>query len=549
MVLDPARYTASAAEIVSRARRAGDHEALVAGLRAMAWARHAVLDNVTAKRLLDEAVRLAVRHRLDHRLGDVLVTRAIAVQELGGHAAAARDLRRAEPLVSPKQRPDLVMQQAILDHNAGRMLAATRLYQRVLTDPACPSIIWVKAANNLSVAQTQLGHPRAALAYLDRAAVLAQGLGPLLSAVIANSQAWSSFHAGRLTESIRRFEAAGPLYAAAGIPLGEHYLDYADALVDLRLLDEAAAVARLAAADFDRHGARLMAAEARLRGARLSLALGEPDTARAQAESAVADLRRQRRPAWVARATVAAVEAAAAGNGYPATALRRLGWAAATLQRLGLHANAVEAHLTAGRAALALGRPAPARRHLTVAADLARGQPLLVRLRGRISLALLASAAGSAEPVLRHCSAGLSDLARHRAALSSVELRVLAAGHGAELGDLGLRSLLRTASPSRILRWLERTRAAALLTVQPATAEVEEEVIALRSVEHQLRTARRERGEEPRDLLSRQSGLEARIRRRSWGRDGVSAGAADVVSTPELRALLDGGWLVEFAAV
>jgi tetratricopeptide (TPR) repeat protein len=441
------------------------------------------------------------------------------------------------------------MQRALLDHNAGHVVSAAALYRRVLADPACPPVIWVKAANNLSVAQTQLGRPAAALEHLDRAAVLARDLGPLLVAVIANSRAWSTFHAGRITESLRHFEEAGELFAAAGLPLGEHYLDYTDALVDLRLLDEAAGVARSAVAEFERHGARLMAAEARLRCARLALALGDVETARAEAESAVCDLRRQRRTAWVARATVTAANANARGEGYSPEVLRRLRRAAMTLQRLGLCADAVDAHLAAGRAAVALRRPALARHELTVASDLARRQTLLVRLRGRLARALLATAVGSPGQVLRHCSQGLTDLARHRSALPSVELRVLAAGHGAELGQVGLRSLLPTASASRVLHWLERTRAASLLTVEPSAPGVDEDVTALRSIEHELRIARRERGVEPRDLVARQNALEARIRRRSWGHDGIAGAADAIVTSGELRGMLDGEWLVEFAAI
>src|SRR6185437_15904206 len=51
-------------------------------LIAQAWARHAVLDNAAAKQLLDQAARLAHREGLSQRLGDVLVTRAIALHEL-----------------------------------------------------------------------------------------------------------------------------------------------------------------------------------------------------------------------------------------------------------------------------------------------------------------------------------------------------------------------------------------------------------------------------------------------------------------------------------
>ncbi|PMR60336.1 hypothetical protein C1A38_14840 [Verrucosispora sp. ts21] len=577
VVLDPARYTATAREIVDLARRAGNDEALIVGLRALAWTRHAVLDNETAKSLLDSAARLATRRGLHRRLGEVLLTRSVALQELGRYPAATRDLRRAAGLVSPQQRPELLMQLAILDHNAGRVRAAARQYRVVLAEPACPPVIWVKAANNLSYAQTQLGRPQAALAYLDRAASLASDLGPMLSAVIENSRAWSSFHAGRFTESLRRFAEAGRLYTAAGLPLGEHYLDYTDALAELRLLDEAAAVARLAATDLERHGARLMAAEARLRCARLALALGDVDTARADATSAVRDFRRQRRTAWAAWAVVTAVEADAVADGFTTMAVRRLGHAAATLHRLGLRANAVEAHLVAGRAALATDDQRRARRHLAAAGALADGQTLLVRLRGRLALALLAdttthtaqgtaarprtasaygqgaatrSAAPDAGAVVRHCAAGLADLARHRAALPSVELRVLAAGHGVELGDLGLRHLLRTAPPSRVLHWLERTRAAALLTVEPAAHDdLDDLVIALRTVEQELRAARRERGPLPRTLLARQAALEVQIRRRSWGRDGTTTRSAEIVTAGQLRDLLDGGWLAEYATV
>ncbi|HEU4346425.1 MAG TPA: CHAT domain-containing protein [Actinoplanes sp.] len=548
VVLDPARYARDAEECVRRARSAGDSEALVVGLRAVAWARHAVLDNDGARKVLDEGVRLAVRHGLSRRLGDLLVTRAVALHELGRYPAAARDLRRAEPLVAAEDRPDLRFQLAVLDHNGGRIRSAAKAYRELLDDPQCPPVVWVKAANNLANVQTLLGRPQEALGHLDRAAVLARDLGPLLPAVIADSRAWSSFQAGQLAESVRRFEEAGRLHAAAGLPLGEHHLEYADVLSDLRLLDEATAVARSAAAEFERHGARLMAAEARLRCARLALELGDPITAWTDAEAAARDFRRQRRPAWAARATITKAEAEAARDGHSAGALRRLCAAAATLQRLGLRAEAAYGHLAAGRAALALHRPAAARQELGLAGDLAQGRSLLLRLRGHLARALLAQAEETGD-VVRECSLGLRDLARHRDALSSLELRVRAAGHGAELGELGLRDLLPTASPSRIFEWLERTRAAALTRVRPPATGVDDDVIALRGVEHELRAARLVRGEEPPALLARQSALEARIRRRAWTTDGAGGEAAAFATGGELRFALDGRWLVEYAVV
>ena len=58
--------------------------------------------------------------------------------------------------------------------------------------------------------------------------------------------------------------------------MGEHYIEYADALMELRLLPEAAGAARLAVAEFSAAGIPLMAAEAQLRVAQLALLTGDP---------------------------------------------------------------------------------------------------------------------------------------------------------------------------------------------------------------------------------------------------------------------------------
>lgn len=546
---DPVRYAPVTTKLLEQARAEKDAETLVIALRARAWALHGGLDNEAAKRLLDEAVRIAERQHLPKRLGELLVTRAIAHQELGRFDRARRDLERAGSLLSGPARADLLLQRAVLAHNTGRAKDAAVLYHEVLAEPDCEPVTWIKAANNLSNALTQLGRAGQALGYLERAAELAAGHGAWLVAVIAGSRAWSSFHAGHIAESLRLFEEAGPLYQAADAPMGEHYLEFADALVDLRLLGEAARVTRLAADELARHDAHLMAAEARLRSSRLALALGDVDTARRESEEAVADFRRQRRTAWVARATVAAVEAAAAASGPSSHGLHRLSRAAATLQRLGLLSVAVEAHLAAGRTAIALDRRAVARRHLTRAGELSQGQAVLVRLRGRLALALLAEAAGDPNAVILQCRAGLHDLDRHRSALASVELRVLASGHGHELGLMGLRTLLPSASPAQVFAWLERTRAVSLLLGEPVPDAADEDLAALRSVEQQLRTARREQADEPADLIDRQGILEARIRRRSWARHGSGDAPGSVIQPARLRRLLDDRWLVEFAAL
>jgi len=151
------------------------------------------------------------------------------------------------------------------------------------------------------------------------------------------------------------------------------------------------------------------------------------------------------------------------------------------------------------------------------------------------------------DAVLAHGRAGMDDLARHRATLASAELRALASGHGAELGRLGLASLLQTHAPAQVLAWMERTRVAALSSVDaPATEGIEEELGALRAVHADLLQARRETGTEPPDLLARQAAIEDHIRRATWARRPPATATGAGLSTAELRRLLAGQVLVEY---
>ena len=174
--------------LAAEARDAGAFEALVVALRAEAWcARHA-LDAEQAKRLLDEAVRVAGRHRLDDRLVQVLATRAAVNQELGRPGAARRDLDRARAHAGRTASADLGLQRAVLDHNEGRLRQAAVLYEQLLDDPSTPPDIRVKAANNLALIESHHGDHTSALARLDAVTGVAAELGPALVAIVAAEQ-------------------------------------------------------------------------------------------------------------------------------------------------------------------------------------------------------------------------------------------------------------------------------------------------------------------------------------------------------------------------
>jgi tetratricopeptide (TPR) repeat protein len=547
VVANPKEFGPVAVRLVADARRAGEPEALVAALRAEAWFERASLADERAKGLLDEAVRMASRHRLDARLGEVLVTRAAVNHELGRLAAAQRDLDRAASLAGGGRSAELELQQAALLQNMGHLSRAAAIYRRVLACPDPPAPVAAIMANNLALIEVQHGHADAALDLLDQAAKLAELVGPAVVALVAQSRGWAMVQAGRLTESLRMFGDAASLYEAAGLSLGEHYLEHVDALVDLRLLPEASEMAQRAVEQFEAQGVLLMGAEAQLRTAQLALLSGDHPTAVAAAEAASRSFRRQRRGAWAARATVVGVQARARGGEVSKVQLDAARRAAATLERLGIVSSAVDAYLVAGRVALLLGSAGVARRSLGRARELAAGGPVLTRLKGRVAAALQAQTLRDDRAAVEHCRAGLSDLTRHRAALPSMELRALASGHGADLGRLGLEVLLRTGSAQRVLEWMERTRSAALLAVEPpATEGIEAELAALWSVHAELAHARREQGTEPHELLAQQASIEARIRRDSWARQARVQLDGRLTPPAELRRLLGGQVLVEY---
>ncbi len=550
---DPQRYGPEAAELIVRARRTRDAEALVVALRAYAWVQRWRFAEVEAKRLLDEAYRIARRAGLAEALADVLISRATINHELGRLAAAARDLDEAAGLVAADRVIELAFQRAVLAQNIGRLAEAAEIYHSLLADPGIPPRTEVRAANNLAVIEAHHGRYAEASRRLEHAVRLAEDLGPTAVAQVGQSLAGVTVQSGRLAEGLRRFDEAARAFEAASLPLGEYYIEYADALMDLRLIPEATAAASAAEEEFRAGGARLMGAEAALRVAQLAMLAGDVARAETAAHAAAESFGRQGRSAWRARALLVKAEARLHSGAATGAELRSVRRAAGTLERLGMPATAVQAYLVAGRIGASLGHVRPAVDALRRAGGLARDMPVLVRLRGQVANALAARLRRGDPQVLGHCRRGLADLARYRSALPSVELRALASGHGAELGQMGLEVVVRAGSPPRVLEWMERTRVAGLLTVEPpALDEIKDDLDALRTVhaELELLAERSDRqAAAPSSLLAKQLAIEHRIRRATWHREAAGADAHSMVSVSALRRLLDGRILVEYGTL
>ncbi|MGV1008376.1 MAG: CHAT domain-containing protein [Dermatophilaceae bacterium] len=538
--------------LVAEAREARSPEALVVALRAQAWWARQHLDAEGAKPLLDEAVRVAARHRLSQRLAEVLATRAAVNQELGEAAAAQRDLDRARGVVSTHGPADVEFQQAVLHQNTGQFAAASTLYHRLLHNPDAPLDMRVKAANNLALIECQLGDPHAAFDRLSSLAADAVQAGPVGAAIVTDSLGWVAVQLGRLSDGLRILESAAERHREAALPLGEHYLEHCDALTDLRLLPEALDMARLALEEFQAHGVSLLVAEAQVRVARLSHLLGD-DAEAARAAAAARDLfRRQRRPAWAALSHVEEIEASVAERGVTATDVAALRQAAGVIERAGVVSWAVDAHLAAGRWAAKAGDRRTAAACFTDAMRLCRNGPTLLRLKGHLAGARLADTTGDDRLLFAHSRAGLAELAQHRTALSSTELRALASGHGVELGELSLRALLRHGTPGEVLQGMERTRAAALLPTQEDPSPARLPLLSeMRSVQVELAAGRAQTGREPPELLARLRSLEEGVRRAAWTAPGGEAAAPGGAPMPlqELRAALGGRVLVEYAVL
>ena len=426
IVGDPATLGPVAEEIATAARGAGDREALVVALRAMAWAERLQLRNIRALKLLDEAATHARHAALPHRLGEVLVSRAAVNLELGRTRVAVHDLDRAGVLVDAAGAPELGIKRGVLLSKVGRLAEARSAYLAVLNDPNAGVDVRSRAANNLAIDAATAGRVRDALYHIDLACELAAQVGPALVALVAQNRGLVLTQCGKLSEGLRQLDSAVAALAAVGLPLGEAYAESAETLAVLRALPEARDLAARAVAE--------------ARGARRT-ADGRRGTAEARGDRA-ADGRRcggatrgdgrrglfdeQKRRSWVAMATVVVTEARASRR--HADQLRRR-------PRLPgrRHPRPARPRRRCGRGRAgrgpggAVGGPHPGvAAEADVGVPAVAASPVLVRLQGRLAAALAAQADGDDQVLMQHCRAGLDELAAPpgRAGLHRAE------GHG-----------------------------------------------------------------------------------------------------------------------
>lgn len=536
VVADPRRARPVAEDVAREARQRGAAEALTVALRAAGWAARELYDHDGARRHLNEAVRVARRAGLDDRLCEALITRSASHLEMGHAGRARRDLDTARARAGPRSQAEVAFARGLLEDIAGSFDNAIDAYRRVLR--VCPEDrpdLRFKSLNNLGLVMLRQGRYQHAEDLLDEAAALAATFSPTFAGHVAESRATLSIERGRPVEALRRYARAEELLTAVGVQLVDLHLGKAHALLQLRLLDEAAAAADLAVRQVDgRPGGSLMLAEALLPKAHIALARDLPDEAATAAARAADLFRRQRRSGWHARAALLELQAQWQRGDATAAMADRLSRIERTMRRVGNVPAVADAAVLHGQVATRLGRRRRAVAAFERAASAARG-PVLLRLRGRLASALKADLLGDTEQLNRVCHGGLQEVGTYRSTFASAELRAKAAAHGAALAAVALRAALRAGRAEHVWSWLERARA--VVTVQQQVGGGDDALLPdlaqLRGLERDLSEVSPEDTGTQTALLRRIAQLERRIRDHTRVRRATEA----TVIMPSLAAL------------
>jgi tetratricopeptide (TPR) repeat protein len=500
-------------------------------------------DVSAAIRELRAAARQARQAGSAEREADVLGSLGVAMANAGRTAAGLATLDRALQLSTGALQGRVLHRRGVVLWTVGRHSAALADLRR--------AVALLERAGDLAwtaLALTARGLVQLDLGYADRAdadlavagGVYAETGQDLQSAHTLLNRGVVASRTGDLPRALALFDEAAARYQLLDVPTPSLSQSRCIALRAAGLASEALAEADDAVLQIEQtKGRATKRAQLLLTAASCALAAGNPAAAAERAATA-ARLFRSQRSAWGNAYTGLVLGQAeyAAGRGSMRL-LRDAVSLAGQLESL-RSADALQAHLLAGRVALDLGRASAASQHLAAAGRSRRRGPAISRVTGWLSTALRAEAAGEPRRMLSACRRGLEILDEHRWTLGSSELRAHATAHGSELATLALRHAAQSASPRLLLRWTEQWRATALAvpSVRPAAdEELTSGLTALRGVTSRLEDARRH-GSPTTSLEREQLRLEAVVRTRSLLARGAGAATAS-------RAAFDAAALLE----
>jgi len=474
----------------------------------------------------------------------ILLSLSYPTHELGRRAESIRLLVKAEQLASHRslgqltvvtraQHGLLLLREGLVTDAIEQLNGAAQLLGDAEPADRCKILI------NRGEAHNQLGDIQSAIEDFSHAFVLSRRyeLAELEFAARLNL-GYMHYLAGNLPRSLELMptveEAASDHYK------GVVGINRSRVLLSAGLVADADRALVEASAALERTEMLTLLAEAELTRADVALLAGNYQLAQTISHTAVARLRRRNNQRATALGELMMLRADAEAGTRTDKLVRTGDRLAAILNALGLPDQAKLARLIAieHSGPNVRGRPRPL-------PTISPGQPLDLRLYGRLVRTKLAFARGDREAGHRQARAGMAELIKHQAQFGSLDLQTSTAIHGVGLAALAVTEEIAAGRPAAVLAWLERARAISsrVTPVRPPEDPITAELLTqLRWVVSQLEHEDSDSDTSER-LRKRRQSLQREIRARSWS----VRGSDSIDPTPrmgEMRAALDGAALL-----
>jgi CHAT domain len=459
--------------------------------RVLAWAALEVGDGTDGLRHARVAVRHAVAASsvpLEGRCRTALV-RALAFSNRT--TEAAREVRRAVPMVAGADLGDLHLQHMVVLYKQGNHRAAMTALDEALS-LMDDEIGRARALNNRGVLRLYVGGFAAGLNDLLESERVLRACGLTYNAAMARTNvAMMRDRLGDPAGALKEFDAAISELVTLGVSVDRYYVYRAEVLLSVFLVDEIADGLPAAIEGLEAAGMLADAGEGRLYLAQ-ALVLAGDDAAAHNAHLAHIVLSKARRWGWAALARHAEVQARTAAGEFTPALLELARRSSAALRRAGLLVAWRESLLAIGEVAAAVGREGEALRAWETAAALASGPLLVERVIAAEASARLHLAAGHERSALRAADRGLRLVETQVATMAATDVRASAVVRGTRLAAIGI-GIAWTRGDARLLfRWAERWRAASLWlgpVRPPERPELVEMLAELRQAARVLRDA------------------------------------------------------------
>ncbi|MBB4686872.1 CHAT domain-containing protein [Amycolatopsis jiangsuensis] len=456
----------------------------------------------------------------------------------------------------------LTVQRAVVLMRGGQYTESLAVHDAVLPGIEAEfddnRVALVRTLNNRALVHLSLNHLDAAQADLHRALELARRHGHArLEGKLRQNLGTHAQLVGDIPQALANYEQAARILVVespGSLPLIRY--DQARALLAAGLADEAARHLDEALPQLRANGSGQHIAEVQVARAAAALLEGDFDLARSCASEARRRFLRRGNHTWAEIAGLARLRAdvhrilSTPDSRCPPRLPAALVAQAERLADLGLRDEVAVARMLAVRLLL---RRAETEEAAEVLARVPRPRattPVDHRMLFRLCRAELAVAEDRPRSALAQARAGLRELGTIRDRMGGLDLLCGTAVHGAELGRLAMRLVLRrarrnAAGARRMFAWLERTRAQ-VYRYEPLPV-IEDPVLAkhIGEMRHVQRTIQRARlaGEPVRALESRYVALQREATRLGWytsrwGRPRPVATPDEVVAALGDRVLL-----------